>query len=209
MVKKGFSVLVLVVLITSGIFALDHKHEGFDMLLGIGWGLDAGVDSDYADDMSIQLDTNFGINYDFYIFSWLSASTGLLFGPSIAFATGDNFSVNGGFYLTIPFSVHINVPFIEWLYLGAGVGFNIPLSDLSSEDETIMPAKYFTSLPIDIGFDFAKKEKRSGGRLIFRIIPNIQTAYTWDFGWVHEDGNKVIMTYGLYWQFHNWKIFSK
>jgi hypothetical protein len=215
--KKVFLILVLVVLITSGVFALDHKHEGFDMLLGIGWGLDVGAHKDYADDVSVQLDTNFGVNYDFYIFPWLSASTALLFGPSVAFSMGgDSFSLNGGMYLTIPFSGHINIPFVEWLYLGAGVGLNIPLSDLNvtSDDGSVsatIKAKYFTSLPIDIGFDFAKKEKRAGGRLLFRIIPNIHPEYTWDSSalvW-KEDGKKVIMTYGIFWQFYNWKIHGK
>jgi hypothetical protein len=210
MAKKVFLILVLVVLIMGGVFAQNHKHEAFDMLLGVGWGFDFGYKADNAQygDASIQFNTNFGINYDFYILPWLSASTGLLFGPSLSAVIGSDtfsFSFNGGYFLTIPFSVHINVPIIEWLYLGAGIGLNIPISSIEADGDTIS-AKYFTNIPIDIGFDFAKKEKRAGGRLFFRVIPNIQRVKNYSTG---ETETNVIMTYGLFWQFYNWKIHER
>ncbi|GHV79991.1 hypothetical protein AGMMS49944_17820 [Spirochaetia bacterium] len=203
MKKKGALVLLFAIFIAGGVFAQDkaakpHKHEAFDMLLGVGMGLDlGGVLED--DEMSLRLDINVGVHYDFYVFPWLSASTGLMFGPSILAPLGDsNAGINGGVYMTIPLSVHSNIPYVEWLYVGIGAGFNIPIT---TSGERGIDTKYYTSLPIDIGFDFAKTEKRAGGRLILKIIPNFHTYDRVDL--------KTIMTYGLMWQFCNWKIFSR
>ncbi|GHV62734.1 hypothetical protein AGMMS49587_10470 [Spirochaetia bacterium] len=212
MKKKGVLVLLFAIFIAGGVFAQDkatkpHKHEAFDMLLGIGMGLDLGFKLEEGNN-SLQFDFNAGVNYDFYVFPWLSASTGLMFGPSISASIGDSdVGVNGGIYMTLPLSVHFNIPYVEWLYLGVGAGFNIPIATLG--DTFGIPAKYYTSLPIDFGFDFAKTEKRAGGRFIFKIIPNFQTLPGTDYSGNTTTVHKTIMTYGFVWQFYNWKIFSK
>ncbi|GHV74821.1 hypothetical protein AGMMS49940_21230 [Spirochaetia bacterium] len=194
-----------------------HKHESFDMLLGLGMGFDSvGLLVSNKDvDTGRQFDINAGVNYDFYVFPWLSASTGLMFGLSEAGGEESSYGGDyrdGGLYMTIPLSVHFNIPYVEWLYVGVGVGFNIPI--VAAEH-----ARYYTSLPIDIGFDFAKTRKRAGRRLIFKIIPNFHAFDGFDY-YVSDHGDSIKMhnstiiyktftTYGLVWQFYNGKIFSK
>ncbi|GHV55699.1 hypothetical protein AGMMS49579_19140 [Spirochaetia bacterium] len=175
----------------------EHKHEAFDMLLGIGTGIDLGGLLVSSKDTDKQFDINTGVNYDFYVSPWLSVSTGLMSGLSI---TEGYDGSSGGLYMTIPFSVHFNIPYIEWLYVGIGVGLNIPITSY---------AKYFTSLPIDIGLDFAKIGERAGGRLIFKIIPNFYTYNGFGYYGNSTTIHQTITTSGLVWQFYNWKISSK
>jgi hypothetical protein len=72
--------------------------------------------------------------------------------------------------LTIPLHVHVNVPRLEWLYLGLGVNFNIPF--FSIMDITVVrligdtAGGFFISLPIDIGLDFG------GSRFAFKVTPH-------------------------------------
>jgi hypothetical protein len=239
MVKKGFLFVFLMILAAGGVFAQGeatkpHKHEAFDLLVGIGMGFDIGMEkvdyTSYWGDKDSNLDmyynANFNVNFDFYMSSWFSVSTGFMFGPSIftyrRFPYIQEITKDGknvGMYMTIPLSLHINMPYIEWLYLGVGVGFNIPVASFAPFYDKyliIQPpyeARYFTSLPLDIGVDYAKKENRAGGRFIIRITPQFHPYY---FDYTKYDGayaiatkDKVIMTYGIVWQFYNWKVYGR
>jgi hypothetical protein len=98
---------------------------------------------------------NLGLSFEYYIFHWLTAGTGLWFGPEVNVATSGGTSsisvnaatteaeakqkavteisevihVQAGLFLTIPFNVHFNIPKVEWLYSGLGVEIHIPVSD--------------------------------------------------------------------------------
>jgi hypothetical protein len=92
---------------------------------------------------------------------------------------------------------HLNMPRLEWLYLGFGLTINIPLVGMldSLEDGIDTRGDLFVSLPIDIGFDLMQN-KKNGMRFFFRITPTIL-----------EHG--TVVPIGFVWQIYNWKIFGR
>jgi hypothetical protein len=216
MVKKGLFALVLAALVAGGVFAQydEHKHEPFDMLLGINVGL--GITPNIGSLMSISEDSipkgnyaitfDFGLTFDYYLFNWLSFSTGLILHPDIYVLLDQDISnvnsftdiVSTPICLTIPFTAHVNVPKVEWLYAGIGLNLNIPTASLL--DSVAVPGfdtkgKFFVGLPIDIGFDFIKAGK-GGSRFFFRITPEF-----------HEKGTTLPI--GFMWQAYNFRIYSQ
>jgi hypothetical protein len=216
MAKKGLFVLVSACFIAGGVFAQDsdavHKHEPFDMLLGVNLGL--GITPNIGDLFSISsgvlpkgnyaLTFDFGLTYDFYLFNWLSFNTGLLLHPDIyAILNQDLNGVDSyadvaatPLCLTIPFAVHVNVPKAEWLYVGVGLTLNLPVSGMLDEVTGIdTKGDFFVGLPVDLGFDYIKAGK-GGGRFFFRITPEF-----------HKKG--TVLPIGFMFQMYNWKIYSK
>jgi hypothetical protein len=112
-----------------------------------------------------------------------------------------------GLFLTVPIDMHFNIPYAEWLYLGAGVKWHIPLSDMGldgligSNITKYFPGgsikgKTFMSVPIDLGFDFSKgagAEENARRRLILRIEPEF-----------FEHGMRSY-PFSLVWQSRNWR----
>jgi hypothetical protein len=216
MIKKGLFVLVLASFVAGGIFAQDsgavHKHEPFDMLIGINFGM--GITANIGDLFNISEDTipggnyaltlDSGLSYDFYLFNWLSFSTGFFLHPDIYLILDQDLMNVTSFTdvaatplcLTIPFEAHVNVPKVEWLYAGVGLTLNIPISDmLDGEIGVDTKGKFFVGLPIDFGFDFVKAGK-GGSRFFFRITPEF-----------HEKGTTLPI--GFIWQLYNWRIYSR
>jgi hypothetical protein len=98
--------------------------------------------------------------------------------------------------LTIPLSAHVNMPGLEWLYLGAGVNFNIPLFSLldtarpSNVDLPDTKGDPYISLPIDLGVDFNAGSRFN--RLLFRVTPHFfepDTLIT--FGIMFQSSTKI------------------
>jgi hypothetical protein len=203
-----------------------HKHEPFDVLLGLNLGF--GVSSNLFNTISAiaswqsgntlpegaaAVTFDLGVTADFYLLNWLSFSSGLLLHPDIYLTPkGLNLTDRPAKFtdifatplcLTIPFAAHVNIPTLEWLYVGLGLNLNLPLTSLL--DSTGVAAaitridtkgKFFVGLPIDIGFDFVKPGSNGGARLVFRITPEF-----------HENGTAVPI--GIMWQVWNWKLYSK
>jgi hypothetical protein len=211
MVKKGLLVLVLMAVVTGGIFAQDetiHKHQSFDMLLGFNLGI--GVTTNIGDLRNIKNSIpkgnyavmgDIGLTYDFYLFNWLSFNTGLLVHPDVyilldqSYDNVDNLTdiAASPLCLTIPLAAHINIPKVEWLYAGIGLSLNIPISGILDKHFGVdTKGDFFAGLPIDIGFDFVKPGK-GGGRFFFRVTPEF-----------HENG--TVVPIGFIWQIYNWKI---
>jgi hypothetical protein len=230
--SKYCAFALAVLLLSGGIFAQEkqHRHESFDMLLGINAGLGVGwsngfldaLTGDGAKDMkagNINAAVSAGINYDFYLFPWLSFSTGFSLRPMIALmltrdATsfdisdlsnqGDSVIVRTPVSLTFPVQVHVNIPYAEWLYAGFGMNINIPVplegirfdSSFFGIDNSGGRAKLgrtFFSIPVDFGFDFIKPG-RGGGRLFFR----------YELSFLEND--VMVNTYGFVWQIYNFKL---
>jgi hypothetical protein len=208
-----------------------HRHNSFDMLLGINVGLGAGWSGNKLPDIlwtdevdvkkgDVNMAASVGLNYDLYFFHWLSISTGISLRPMLAvvlredkipFRLGDQADdstviIRNPVSLTFPLQFHINVPFAEWLYLGAGVNINIPvenfnlLSSLIKYDEgSAKRGVTFFSIPIDIGFDSIKPGK-GGSRFFFRY----ERSYLDSLSFLDSDA--IINTYGFIWQLHNFKL---
>ena len=220
MIKKGLFVLILVVVIAGSVFAQggsrEHKHAQFDVLIGINWGIGFSpnsvripfkvVGSDQIPKGHYAVVVDFGATFDFYLLNWLSFNTGLLFRqagylfldnpkPKDDIEDTTDFAdiATIPFALTIPLMAHVNIPRAEWLYIGAGVSFNIPVSGFL-DDVMDFEAKgsFFVGIPIDIGFDFIKPGK-GGSRLFFRITPEF-----------HKLGTVVPIS--LVWQIWNFRI---
>jgi hypothetical protein len=222
MAKDGLLVLVLACVLAGGIFAQEaetpaalHKHQAFDMMLGLnyGMGITPGIGGAIGSASSggipkgnYAITFDFGLTYDFYLFSWLSFNTGLLLHPDVYVILNQDFDNADSFTdiaatpvcLTIPFAAHVNIPKVEWLYVGIGLNLNIPVASML---DNVVDAGFdtkgpsFVGLPIDIGFDYVNPG-RGGGRFFFRFTPEF-----------HENGTAVPI--GFIWQIYNWKIFSK
>jgi len=225
MASKRFviGILAIVLLFTmagTGAFAQnDHKHEQFDVLIGInyGFGISPNVfgllkSLSRGDDIprgNYAFIMDLGVTADFYIFYWLSVNAGVFFHPDFYVLLDHNLSGSFEFTdiaytplcLTIPISVHVNIPKVEWLYMGAGLTLNIPLfgileiSGYSYDPGYNTKGDFFYGLPVDLGFDFIKSG-RGGMRLFFRITPEFHKKRT-------------ALPIGLIWQIWNFKIFSK
>jgi hypothetical protein len=234
---KKLLVFVLASVLAGEVFAQEdmHKHQPFDMLLGLNWGLGmtpnvsdflgeimAGGENFPEGDYASTAD--FGLTYDFYLFNWLSFNTGLLVHPSVYMRIekngtggkdkggldddekdmGDDYDVATPVCLTIPLMAHVNIPKVEWLYVGIGLNLNIPLFSIleglgksgtegfKGADDRDTKGDFFVGLPIDIGFDFIKPG-RGGGRFFVRITPEF-----------HKEGTPIPI--GFIWQFYNWKL---
>jgi hypothetical protein len=210
-----FSLLLLGVMAFAQVTDEDvHKHQPFDMLLGLNLGV--GISPNVGELVSSLSDQrlpkgnyaaiyDFGLTYDFYLFSWLSFSTGsLLHADMYIILDHDLKNVDkvtdiaaAPVCLTIPLMVHFNIPKVEWLYAGFGLNFNIPIMSMLDSVVSSIDTKGdpFVGLPIDIGFDFVKPG-RGGGRFFFRITPEF-----------HKNGTTLPI--GFIWQIYNWKIYSR
>jgi hypothetical protein len=217
--KRFFLGMILVSLITGSMFAQRHKHQPFDMLIGFNVG--AGVTTNVTNfpklldgelkkgNYALIADT--GVTADFYLLNWLSFNTGLMVHPDIYLLLDED--VNSGNYnrfddfgaagtpicLTIPFSAHINVPGIEWLYAGAGLNVNIPVKNMKGilkYEDTDYGKKgdMFFGVPIDIGFDFIKAGG-GGMRFFLRATPEFHKR-------------AMVVPIGFIWQVYNFRIFG-
>lgn len=210
--KKMVVFVFLMVVLSSVGFAQEnpapnvtHKYQPFDMLLGFGGNAGFNMKGDV-----ISLKKGYfiataavGVNYDVYFLYWLSASTGLYANEVMSLNLSKD-EPNQTFTdmlrtplcLTIPFQVHVNVPRLEWLYLGAGLNFNIPLFSVIPSKAGIPDTKGdpFISLPIDIGIDVTPGGKYK--RFVFRVTPHF----------FEEEG--TLITFGIMYQ-SNIKIYSK
>ncbi len=211
--------------------AKPHHHQPFDVLVGLNSGLGitpsffeligsftSGSGSIPVSNYALTFDL--GLTADFYLFPWLSFNTGLLLHPDFYILLEKDFAVGLPVCLTIPIGVHINVPYVEWLYAGIGLNLNIPLfspmdnltdlipdmaNDLLKEytgiDIKNLKGDFFVGLPIDIGFDTFKNkkpgEKKGGGRFFFRITPEF-----------HKNGMTTVPI-GFMWQIWNWNVYAK
>jgi len=220
MERKRFLTGILAIALVFGmtgtaVFAQEeHKHQPFDVLIGFNFGL--GVTSNIGDVFSISGDKipqgnyalifDLGLTTDFYLFNWLSFNSGLLLHPDIYLLLDRDLRGVDSFTdiaatplcLTIPLAAHINVPYVEWLYVGLGLSLNFPIKSLLDSADVAKDVDtkgdFFVGLPVDFGFDFVKPGK-GGRRFFFRITPEF-----------HKGGTTVPI--GFIWQPYNWKIFS-
>jgi hypothetical protein len=212
--KKIFCWLVLANIITPAIFSQTEKpsiHQPFDVLIGLNIGF-GGMETGnitHKKAGTLVISADLGVTGDFYIFNWLSVTTGLLLHPEghlildsdISEINGESFSLTDyaatPICLTIPISTHINIPHVEWLYAGLGLHINMPVASLLGSANLDVDTKggVFLSLPIDLGFDLIKADK-GGARFFFRVTPTFL-----------EKG--VVVPVGFIWQIHNWKVYSK
>jgi hypothetical protein len=243
--KKLFCLLVLVAALSTTAFA--QRHYSGDLLVGVNLGL--GVSPNIGSLFSglgesggstpsnlnaafpkenYAITADFGATVDYYLFDWLSFSSGILAHPDVYMLFDQDFGslnleelletgvVNNfkGVFgmpicLTIPLMAHVNLPWVDWLYLGAGINLNIPLMTLPLGDAlegltnndaglTIdlgnLKGDFFIGIPIDVGFDFISPDG-GGMRFILRATPEI-----------HAKGTTVPI--GFVWQIWNWKVFS-
>ncbi|MDR2520949.1 MAG: hypothetical protein LBC72_00125 [Spirochaetaceae bacterium] len=215
MAKKRFLAAVFAAIAACGVFAQEHKHNSFDMLLGLNAGLGmtqnigeaiqiGGSMPEHIPNGNYAIAIDIGFMYDFYLFYWLSFNTGMMAHPEYYAILDQDISgakkfedvMGAPLCLTIPLAVHVNIPKAEWLYAGIGINLNIPLAgmlDKPAGHDT--KGDFFTSLPIDIGFDFVKPGA-GGGRFFFRITPEF-----------HNKGTTIPI--GFIWQLYNWKLSGK
>ncbi|MCL2832694.1 MAG: hypothetical protein FWD78_05955 [Treponema sp.] len=219
MIKKIVCILVLLALISGAAFAQfsPHKYKSMDMLLGLDFGMGATYNAYNLSSFPWQkanyaAAVDFGLNYDVYLFPWLSLSTGVLGRTGVYFSLNaemaeDNIDLTGiaktPVSVTIPLSFHINIPYVNFLYIGAGAAINIPVYNWSVTELSVGDNKYtfgakggmFISTPIDFGFDLVKANK-GGSRFILRFAPEF-----------HQEG--MYLPVGFMWQFYNFRIYSK
>jgi hypothetical protein len=214
---KKFILIVLLFAIVSGAAFAQHKYQASDMLLGIDFGMGLTANAFTMSSLpwpaaNYALTLDLGLNYDYYIFPWLSFNTGIFAKTGLYLAlktaiTEDDHDLMAvaktPVCLTIPLTAHINVPIVNFLYLGAGITLNIPVSSYSvdelqiGDDEVSFGKKggFFLGIPLDIGFDMVKPNK-GGSRFIIRIAPEL-----------HSEG--LFIPVGFMYQMHNFRIYSK
>jgi len=201
MYRKALLFLIIFSFFSGNIFSQENKYDKYEMLIGVGVGL--GLTPDLLidfyrelisyDDYYVYPNRNsafyfeFGLNVDFYLTNYISINTGFTFRPeTIRFKSGPEYVFP--VYVNIPYSVHLNVPNAETLYIGIGVSRYIPVNIIYNN------LKQFIGIPVDIGFDFIKS-KRGGRRLLFRMTPEF-----------HEKA--VLIPFGIYFQTYNWRVAS-
>jgi hypothetical protein len=211
--KRVIAVIVLVFALCAAAGAEvggTHKHEQFDMLLGLNLGLGGIATGTVLEggSGSFALSADAGLTFDFYISKYLSVNTGILLHPEGHLIIEDNMKKNytAGFTLSdytatplcisLPIMAHFNAPRFEWLYLGFGITINIPLAGMldSLDDDIDTKGDVFVGLPIDIGFDLIQHNE-NGIRFFFRITPTVLEKGT-------------VVPIGCVWQIYNWKIFE-
>ena len=207
MIKKLCLILILTVLLPGSVFA--QKHKSGDMLIGINMGLGitpnaVKISQSKMPKGNYAASIDLGGTFEYYIIPWLSVTSGLflhqdlyqLLDRELDFDAEDNFSDNllSPLCLTVPFSIHINIPHVEFLYLGAGVNLNFPVLSVTRSDLVGFDTKgnLFIGIPIDVGFDLIHPGK-GGSRFFFRITPEL-----------HKKGTTIPI--GIMWQFHNFKV---
>ncbi|GHV84189.1 hypothetical protein AGMMS50212_15290 [Spirochaetia bacterium] len=192
-----------------------HRHNPFDMLVGIGFGVGGFGQGDVTalKKGNLIVAATFGANYDFYLTSWFSLNSGFFFKPQVSAVLKEDVDKNdpnnltkdfsdvirSPLLLTIPFQFHINIPKVEWLYAGAGVSLNIPVAAMIPKgtlNGIDTKGDFFVSVPIDLGFDFIKPDS-GGGRFFFRFEPSFINSST------------VLTPIGFIWQFYNWRVYHK
>jgi len=205
--NKVLLVFLLVLLIAGSAFSQrQHKHESGNMLFGIDVGMGITPTRNFAKLASESVPSgnyaftfDLGLNLDYYLFSWLSINSGLLMHSGMyLLLDGALFFGGDKFYeyaympicLTVPIMAHINVPFVEWLYLGAGVHLNFPVSTIPISNSS--KGDFFIGVPIDLGFDFIKAGK-GGSRFFFRVTPEFHYG-------------KTPILIGFMWQMYNFKL---
>ena len=220
MVKRGLIVLVLVAVAAGGVFAQKvDKHQAGAILIGIDLG--AAVTPNIISTMrgvfkgsasfnegNYAITATLGAHLDYYLFSWLSFNTGVILKPGIYAFLRRNYQFSEDtkitdiaktpLNLTIPLMAHVNVPSLQWLYAGAGLQFNFPMSSMI---DSVIPPEYdqldtkggfFLGMPFDVGFDFIPAGQ-GGMRFFFRITPEF------------HDG-KTVVPIGFIWQVFNIKL---
>jgi hypothetical protein len=214
--KKTVGLLIILCVLPLAVFAQDtdrHIHEPLDMLLGINFGL-SGMESGDVKNLRegyLVFSADLGFNLDFYIVYWFSVTTGLTLHPQLSAILDEDIGPNaniefsdilqGPLCLTIPLQVHVNVPRMEWLYVGVGLNINIPVQDLLSNvavqgnNLPVAGSRTFFSLPIDFGADLMSPG-RGGVRFFYRITPTFLET-------------KTVVPMGFVWQFYNFRIFHK
>ena len=218
MAKRFFLAFFLVFVLAGSVFSAElFKHQRGDMYAGINLGIGftsnlfnvfSAGDSFPRGNYALTLDL--GLSYGYYQTEWLSFNAGLLahFGMYAFLRQDLQLKANTGFTdiaavpvsLTIPFSAHINIPYVSFLYAGIGMSLNIPVISLlnSNNDDPEDPRQpdmsgdVFLGLPIDLGFDLMPEDV-GGMRFFFRITPEF-----------HRNG--TVVPIGFVWQIFNLKI---
>jgi len=207
MKKKIFLVLLVLTLLAGSVFA-ESKHKAGDLLIGLDLGafittniFTVREDTIPKGDYAVAFDL--GLNVDYYLFNWLSFSSGLFMHGGAYLLWDKPFELAGDFSdwaktpvcFTLPVIAHINVPILDFLYFGAGVTLNFPVSSLWDEAEAHgidTKGGFYLGIPLDFGFDFIKTGK-GGSRFFFRVMPEI-----------HKGGTPILV--GFIWQPYNFKI---
>jgi len=213
MKKKLLLVLLITILLSGSVFARENKHESGNMLLGINLGTSltpnffnsakAFTGSDGLPVGTYALALDFGLTFDYYLSSWLSLNTGAIMHTGayifwdtlhLGYTGKDilNFT-KWPICVTIPIMAHVNL--LQFIYLGAGVNLNFPVSSWGFIDAAPgfdPKGKFFIGIPIDLGFDFVKPGK-GGSRFFFRVTPEF-----------HPNGTPLLV--GFIWQLYNFKL---
>ena len=190
---KRIIIILMLILLGGALFA---QHSAGNLMAGaeFGFGLNLIGEQDalIGNPTSIGLSYLGGLNFDYYIFSALSVSTGVAYRGtvnSVSYEISTRLSEEAFFhrgYLRIPVSVHANILF---LWLGGGFAYNVILfenyeareRDFSSviyrERITGYRSNNYSELFFDVGFDFsANNPNNSGSRLFARITPAMSTT---------------------------------
>ena len=196
-------ILLLFTLLAGTAFSKESKHEGGDLLLGIGEGFTPNILLIFSDTIpkeNYAIAFDFGLNVDFYVSKWLSVNSGIFLRPGVYLLLDNevtSFSdwAKSPISLSIPIMAHMNIPVVDFLYFGAGIAVNFPIismweSELRGVDSKGGP---FLGIPLDFGFDFISAGK-GGSRLFFRVTPEIHR------------GGKTLVLLGLMWQIYNFKL---
>ncbi|MDR2600924.1 MAG: hypothetical protein LBC53_00510 [Spirochaetaceae bacterium] len=208
--KKIAIMLIAAVVLHGAVFAQEEAaeepvakketiHKQGDMLLSIDFGLH-GAYSGTPFELkkgSLLFAAEAGAGFDYYALDFLSVSSGLFVHESLSLYLKNDILESSNidlgdilktpFCLSIPIRAHVNIPGAEFLYVGLGLQFNIPLFSIleASVDEKELSdagldtkGSMFLNMPIDLGFDFIKKGASKGARLTFRIVPTFFKNYT-------------------------------
>ena len=214
--KKGFVLFVLITVLAGSVFAggKQPKHLAGDILLGIDLGLGmtpsiGKVRNDTIPAGNYAMAFDIGLNFDYYMFKWLSFNTGAFAHAGIYLFldnlksldySGRNLTdiAKTPICFTVPVMTHINIPGVSFLYLGAGITLNFPVASMLDSDYPEIDTKggFFIGIPLDFGFDFVKAGK-GGGRFFFRVTPEF-----------HHGGGKPLLV-GFMWQIYNFKLHSR
>jgi hypothetical protein len=188
------------------------KYKSLDMLLGYDVGVGFNMSGDVFDFKKgfFIFTMDLGINYEFYILSWLSVGTGLGLHENMSLVLKDDIAnikprpdlkdlMRTPVCITFPFNLHVTTPRLEWLYFGVGANVNIPIFSImdtasipSNIDLPDTKGSVFVSLPIDVGFDFGHSDNECK-RFLLRVTPTFLEIDT-------------LVTYGIFYQ-KNWKVF--
>ncbi|MDR0538914.1 MAG: hypothetical protein LBG74_00200 [Spirochaetaceae bacterium] len=195
--KKLIFFAILTNALALPVFArnVEHNHKPFDMYLGLSLGLAGMYDGEPFEFKkgSAVFTVDFGFMYDIYVASCLSFSAGVFLHNHTSLYVKDDLSkisitdipslvqmLQSPMCITVPLMAHLNIPPIEWLYVGAGFSINVPFYDMLQAEfkknqlykdflafESI---SMFMAVPIHIGFEFFKPDSNIS-RFYFTITP--------------------------------------